>query len=72
MSPLVLETPAVAIFLNMSASKVSFGNEGEHKDAETTWLQVLHCISFSQDKVINIKWMLVVWTTSAHPNFVSR
>lgn len=47
MSPLVLEAPTVAIFLNMSASKVSFGNEGEHKDAETAWLQVLHCISFS-------------------------
>lgn len=72
MSPLVLETPAVAIFLNMSASRVSLGNEGEHKDAETGWLQELHCISFSQQKEINIKWVLVVWTTSAHLSFVSR
>lgn len=53
MSPLVLETLAIAIFLNMSASKVYFGNEANHKDTETGWIQVLHLICFSQDKEIN-------------------
>lgn len=54
MSSLVLEILAIAIFLNMSTSKVSFGNEGEHKDTETGWLQVLHRSCFPQAKEINI------------------
>lgn len=44
---------AIAVSLNMSASKVFFSNEGKHRLTEIGWLQVLHLICLSQGKEIN-------------------
>lgn len=44
---------AIVVFLNVSASKVFFSNEGKHRVTETGWLQVLHLICLSQGKEIN-------------------